>query len=125
MWNVKVVPLILARLLQYDLIETLWNVKCFPVADFRAEQHRFNRDIVECKATSCTRKNENEGTDLIETLWNVKLIFICSVSVSDADLIETLWNVKTKSEDYFLLNVSDLIETLWNVKTTSGMINCV
>ena len=34
-----------------DLIETLWNVKLFPVPYSLAVDPGFNRDIVECKDT--------------------------------------------------------------------------
>ena len=76
------------------LIETLWNVKKrLPrIASF--SQLRFNRNIVECKATSALTDRH--------TIWV---------------LIETLWNVKLYLDDFFLrVNKEVLIETLWNVK---------
>ena len=54
---------------------------------------RFNRNIVECKATK--RIDPVDATlVLIETLWNVKIGAIAAADKPDMVLIETLWNVK-------------------------------
>ena len=58
-----------------DLIETLWNVKCFYSNTSTIVSHRFNRDIVECKVSK-REGSDWTGLDLIETLWNVKIVWI-------------------------------------------------
>ena len=58
-------------MIQYVLIETLWNVKCFHDAPIMSFGLRINRNIVECKER--LRKIGYYGNIvLIETLWNVK-----------------------------------------------------
>ena len=54
-----------------DLIETLWNVKLDPDIHTLPQDHRFNRNIVECKENMVIT-NTRQCRDLIETLWNVK-----------------------------------------------------
>ena len=58
-------------LLQFVLIETLWNVKFYVVY-----------------------RTASDKEVLIETLWNVKLIRILRLDSALSVLIETLWNVK-------------------------------
>ena len=46
--------------------------KAEPALHHESEDHRFNRDIVECKGRRFF-EGIREKLDLIETLWNVKV----------------------------------------------------
>ena len=63
------------------------------VGDVRSGGIRFNRNIVECKATPNNRIFINIS-DLIETSWNVKMDTTLDEVKAAYDLIETSWNVK-------------------------------
>ncbi len=55
-----------------DLIEPYWNVKLLVYLDLRFLGLRFNRTILECKA-SYLGLAQMFTQDLIEPYWNVKI----------------------------------------------------
>ena len=56
------------------LIETLWNVNVKQSIIFNDSETGINRNIVECKYTTCKATYRTDNV-LIETLWNVNAFF--------------------------------------------------
>ena len=63
--------------MQYELIDTLWNVNCFSAFLF-------------CFGAA----------ELIDTLWNVNVTDATAINKMETELIDTLWNVNLSTIAY-------------------------
>ena len=82
--------------MQYELIDTLWNVNCFSAFLF-------------CFGAA----------ELIDTLWNVNLVGVGAASVGVARINRYIMECKLPPVLVLLASFVELIDTLWNVNRST------